>query len=48
MKQAQEASGSGTFGVGGTLMDLDGNVICEMHNQVINIRFEQIPSDVKE
>lgn len=35
MKQAQEASDSGTFGVGGILMDLDGNVICEKHNQVI-------------
>lgn len=35
MKQAQEASDSGTFGVGGILMDLDGNIICEMHNRVI-------------
>ena len=35
MNQAQEASDSGTFGVGGILLDLDGNVICEMHNQVI-------------
>ncbi len=35
MKQAQQASDSGTFGVGGILMDLDGNIICEMHNQVI-------------
>lgn len=35
MKQAQEAADSGTFGVGGILMDLDGNVLAEMHNQVI-------------
>ncbi len=35
MIQAQEASGSGTFGVGGLLMDMEGNILCEMHNQVI-------------
>ena len=35
MDQAREASSSGTFGVGGILLDTDGNVICEMHNQVI-------------
>lgn len=35
MNQAQEAATSGTFGVGGILLDTDGNVICEMHNQVI-------------
>jgi len=35
LKQAREASDSGTFGVGGILMDLEGNVICEMHNRVI-------------
>ena len=35
MDQAREAADSGTFGVGGVLMDLDGNIICKMHNQVI-------------
>lgn len=35
MNEAQEASDSGTFGVGAVLLDLDGNVICKMHNQVI-------------
>lgn len=36
LNQAREASDSGTFGVGGVLMDLKGNVICEMHNKVID------------
>lgn len=36
LNQAREASDSGTFGVGGILMDLKGNVICEMHNKVID------------
>lgn len=35
MKQALEAAESGTYGVGGILMDMDGKVLCEMHNQVI-------------
>lgn len=35
MEQAKEASNLGTFGVGGILLDLDGNIICKMHNQVI-------------
>jgi len=35
MNQAKVASDSGTFGVGGILLDLDGNIICQMHNQVI-------------
>lgn len=35
MKQSQVAADSGTFGVGGILMDTDGNVIAEMHNRVI-------------
>lgn len=35
MEQAQVAADSGTFGVGGILMDLNGHIICKMHNQVI-------------
>lgn len=33
--QARGASSQGTFGVGGVLMDLDGNIIYEAHNNVI-------------
>lgn len=35
LKQAIKAADSGTFGVGGILMDVEGNIICEMHNRVI-------------
>lgn len=36
LNQAREASDYGTFGVGGILMDLKGDAICEMHNKVID------------
>ena len=35
LKQAQKAAESGTYGVGGILMDRDGGILCEMHNRVI-------------
>lgn len=36
MNQAREASESGTFGVGGILIDLNGNIICKSQSRVIN------------